>query len=185
MHVLLDSLSALIIVSAFALILTVTNVRQRQALVESTLFYDAVTETESFAQVVQRDFQGMSEVVSGPASSDSAFTFRGRIGADTTLHHIEYVREATVTGGGRSLYRIVRKVDGVEAGGSTDQLADWSIELRNGQGQPLADSASTDNVRQVFVRYEVAPSLDTTTTVQALVWQSTFHPPLRSEQRLF
>jgi hypothetical protein len=185
MYILFDNIAATLMASVLVMLLIVSTIRQQQMVVESTMFYQAITQTEGFAQTLQRDLQGMTEVYTPTETTDSLFRFQGRIANDPNLREITYRREFVRDRDTTAMYRIVRYVDGDEAGGSADLITEWTIEARTDQGQPIPDPSGLENARQIYVRLVMAPAVKPERTVDRLVWESTFYPPLRSSQQLF
>lgn len=185
MYILFDNIAATLMASVLVMLLIVSTIRQQQMVVESTMFYQTITQTESFAQTLQRDLQGMTEVYTPEESADSLFRFQGRIGNDPSLRQITYRRTFVRMRDTTTMYRITRYVDGDEAGGSGDLITEWTIEARTEQGQPIPDTTGLENARQVYVRLVMAPAVTPVRTLDRIAWESTFYPPLRSAQQLF
>ena len=184
MYVYFDNLAAMLVASVLILLLLVATVRQQQTATESTLFYSTVTHTESFAQTVRRDLQSITEIYTPGEDADSLFRFQARIGNDPAPHEITYRREFSTRRDSTDYYRIVRLVDGVEAGGSTDLITVWMLEVQNDQGQAITSGSGLDDARQVLVRIEMRPQTAPLEVVEQLSWESTFYPPLRSDNSL-
>lgn len=184
MYVYFDNLAAMLVASVLILLLLVATVRQQRTAAESTLFYSTVTHTESFAQTVRRDLQSIIEIYTPGEDANARFSFQARIGNDPTPRDITYERVFAARRDTTDYYRIVRLVDGVEAGGSTDLITVWTLEVQNDQGQAITTTSGLDDARQVLVHIEMRPQTAPLEVVEQLSWESTFYPPLRSDNTL-
>lgn len=195
MHLLLDKMSATVIVMTLFLMIFTVNARNGKTMAETTAFYDMTTQTEAFAKILRRDLQSIANIFTideDPQPDGSTeFRFESRIGLDTTLHAITYKKKFSqtrtftrrfITGGVDSVYTIdfytiERLVDGVVAGGSMDNLTDWEIRALNEDAGTITDP---DDAAQIYVRFEAASPTFDMDVVQRILWESRFFPPLRN-----
>jgi len=157
------------------------NSRNGRAMNETTAFYAMATQTESFAKILRRDLQGIQDVLTISETSQSGgvtvFSFRSRIGQDTTLRTISYRKTPAATHYGTLFYYIERLIDGTVDGESGDIITDWEIIALNEDAGNITD---TDDAAQVYVRLEAASPMLETEVIRSIKWESRFFPPLRN-----
>lgn len=173
MHVLLDNLSAAVIGAMIMLMLVRFNTQNGQNLVETAAYYQLSTQTDAFGDILRRDLQGIEEVYTVDGSSGE-FRFKGHIAEEATASVITYkvVKETSARG-----LLIERYVDGVLQGGSSDIIAEWNIVALNQQAGAITDP---DDAAQILVQFETVPPVGEEGVVEGLIWEASFHPPLRN-----
>ena len=179
MHLLLDKMSATVIVMTLFLMIFTVNARNGKTMAETTAFYDMTTQSEAFAKILRRDLQSIANILTiteDPQPDGSTeFRFESRIGLDTTLHSIIYRKKLSTLRQGVPFYHVERLVNGVVEGGSLDNLTDWEIFALNEDAGTITDP---DDAAQVYVRFEAASPTIEMDVVQRIVWESRFFPPL-------
>lgn len=184
MHILFDNLTASLIASALFLLIVTVNTRTQQSLTESTTFHSMMRHGENFTQILRRDMQGVASPLSLEGDTSSAFRFWGMIGTSTTADSISYVPQKVDTmyfedDAGVTvavpIFRIIRYVNGVEVGGSSDIIVDWKVKCFNANGLASSD---TDECKRITVDLVAAPRIGVAGTVPRMNWGTTFFPPL-------
>ncbi len=182
MHILLDKLGAALISAVLFLLVFNVNMRNEQAMTETTAFYSLTQQTENLAKILRRDLQGIASVnnITETSTEDggSQFSFESRIGLDTTKRTIVYKKVPAGIYHGTQFSSIERVVDGTVSGGSSDIITDWEISAMNEDAGSITD---TDDAAQIYVRFEAASPIFETETVESIRWESRFFPPLRNE----
>ena len=181
MQLLLDKLSATLIVMTLFVMVFIVNSRNGQTMTETTAFYEMTTHSEGFAKILRRDLQGIAALLTiaeDPQPDGSTeFRFISRIGLDTTQHTIIYKRIPAAVRHGVPFYYVERLVDGVVDGGSMDILTDWEILALSEDAGTITDPA---DAARIYVRFEAASPMIETDVVQRILWESRFFPPLRN-----
>lgn len=177
MQFILDNLAALLIGLGIMLSLAAISQDRQVATVESGLYYALKQQQLSFIEIVQHDINAATSVTStsvDPATGAFQFSTRPDPSSDV-VRTVAYVR-VPVDGSGTAYYRVVRYVDGKESGASAPIVTSWRMELRNGEGEPVASAADG---REIAVHLEVAhPTAVAAQALQKSKWEMTFHPPL-------
>ena len=182
MQFILDNLSALLIASGILLSLAAVNHRTQLATIETGAFHNLKQQQLAFIELLEHDMNAAVDVASTSVDPGTG-VFRLTTRPDPSspdVRETTYTRTTIVHENGTSYERIVRRIDGVEAGSSPSFVTGWRMQLLNGEGKPVG---SARDGRQISVYLELTyPAPAERQTVLESTWQMTFHPPLLQQK---
>ena len=185
MQFILDHISASLVGGTVLLILLVAQVRTGEVVVDQTSYYVAKTQLLNMNDMVEADFKNVGFGV--PASTpvfnvvtDDATEFLRLLDPDdTNLATVRYELVPTDTleidEEEVPVFEVQRIVDGVLTGKTPASMIVFDVELRNVEGDPVADPVDAETVH---VRYEMAMPFDTDARyLKKVHWTRTFLAP--------
>lgn len=179
MQFLFDHTVSVLVGAVVILLVGAAFTHQQRVNVEATLFYSAKQQQLAFVDMVERDFARVGEGVPVAVPivlnwTDDRFRFRRALD-DGAVVTMEYRREqAPGSTEDAPRYRVVRYVEGVSTGQSTDALTEFRVVLRDYDGTLI--TTNLEDARAIDVRVEAAVAETSTGPVRRLAWASTFRP---------
>lgn len=179
MQLLLDNVVASIIgVTVFLIIVSLTMWKNETS-VDTTNHYALKSQELTFIDILKQDLQSVTAVYDVTETvTDSSFRFRTQLSPpDTATGIVTYRRKRVGERDGVPFFQIERYVGSNRSGASMVTVTDWTIEVRNANGNKVA-KPNIDLGEQIYVRFEAAAPFREDKIVRLSRWESTFRPPM-------
>ncbi len=181
MHILLDNISATLIGGMVMLIFVASQAIGTDATINQTGYHAARAQVYAFGEQLQDDFENFglgvstgTNVIQSQTSNQISF-WRQLDTSNPTLSTVTYTFVATdtvdVRGTSTPLFTIERSVNGVAEGGGPANMSAFALELRNSDGDAVANEADAFSVH---LRFAVLPYFDDEPTLSNLHWSRTY-----------
>jgi len=185
MQFLIDHITATMIGGTVLLILAVAQFRTNEAVVDQTSYYASKKQVLELTNMIESDFKnvGLGVPPGAPVFNEvtpTAIEFNlllapGDVATSAVRYEAVPIDTLELDGQSEPLFQLRRSVNGVLTGQSPPRMAEFVVELRNIEGNPVANPEDTETIH---VHYALVPPFNADKGfIKKTYWTRTFLAP--------